>query len=172
MLVTKEPFPLYKLFKFSFITPSGIYTLRALLWYAIGIALQLRTARKQQEHLQRKVSMSANLSGCANESWLIKHFKQYWAIFSDESVKTVLTSTRFISREPYVINICCAYFPTETSWQLLVISFLSMNELKDNLLFCSGFLLLISHTRTLSLPKESKPFHLIPGLIKILDSIN
>ena len=48
MLVTKEPFPLYKLFKFSFITPSGIYTLHALLWYAIGIALQPRTARKQQ----------------------------------------------------------------------------------------------------------------------------
>lgn len=58
-------------------------------------------------------------------------------------LKQVLTTTGFFSREPYVINICCAYFQTETSWQLSVISFLTMNELQDNALFCSGFLIVL-----------------------------
>lgn len=55
--------------------------------------------------------------------------------------KQVLITTAFISRKPYVINICCAYFQTETSWQLPVIPFLTMNELENNARFCSGFLI-------------------------------
>lgn len=58
-------------------------------------------------------------------------------------LKQVLTTTGFISREPYVINICCAYFQTKTSWQLPVISFLTMNGLQDITLFSSGFLIVL-----------------------------
>lgn len=58
-------------------------------------------------------------------------------------LKQVLITTAFISRKPYVINICCAYFQTETSWQFPVISFVTMNELEDNASFWSGFLIVI-----------------------------
>lgn len=59
-------------------------------------------------------------------------------------LKQVLITTAFISGKPYVINICCAYFQTETSWQLPVISSLTMNELENNAPFCSLFLVLLS----------------------------
>lgn len=51
-------------------------------------------------------------------------------------------------------------FQIETSWQLPVISFLTMNELQDNALFYIGFLivLLLSFFPTFMIYLESKPF--------------
>lgn len=82
-------------------------------------------------------------------------------------LKQVLITTAFISRKPYVINICCAYFQTETSWQLPVISSLTMNELEDNAPFCSGFLIVIEFS-----PKIYAFFEIQILTALFLESIN
>lgn len=149
--------------QFTVHNPSSINTLYApswflvggLSWYDLGIAPQLRIAKQQI----KKAGKPGNLSGCATKNWFMSaassSTEQY---FQMNQSKQVLTTTGFICREHYVINTCWAHFQTGTSWQFPVTSFLTMNELQDNVLFCTGLLIvLLCFFLIFMLSLESKP---------------